>query len=193
MTYEQIQQLISNRHSSYPAQLSGERISTEKIQNLLELAKWAPTHRKTEPWRFQVFSGKSLLQLLGAKKEWLKTQNLAEDMLQKKVSKFDQMAKQVSHILSISVAFDEMKRVPQWEEIAATAAAVQNMYLGMDSLEIAGYWSTGNTDSNESRNYLNLSDHERHLGWLFLGEKQKDLPSPRRIRKPTSEYTIWHV
>ena len=34
------------------------------------------------------------------------------------------------------------KRMPEWEELAATAAAVQNMHLMATSLGAAGYWTS---------------------------------------------------
>lgn len=38
--------------------MNGQRVSEEEVQQLLEAANWAPTHGKTEPWRFAVLSGR---------------------------------------------------------------------------------------------------------------------------------------
>ena len=36
--------------------MSGERVSDAEVQQILEAANWAPTHGKTEPWRFAVLA-----------------------------------------------------------------------------------------------------------------------------------------
>ncbi len=46
---------IKNRKSTFPNQLGDGNIERSKILQLLEAARWAPTHKKTEPWRFIVF------------------------------------------------------------------------------------------------------------------------------------------
>ena len=40
--------------------MNGKIISDEMIGHLLQLADWAPTHGRTEPWRFIVFSSTSI-------------------------------------------------------------------------------------------------------------------------------------
>ncbi len=47
--------LIKNRRSVFPAQYNDKPIERETIEKILEAANWAPTHKKTEPWRFKVF------------------------------------------------------------------------------------------------------------------------------------------
>lgn len=56
--------IISQRRSIFPAQFSDQKVSKQKIEALLESAHLAPTHRKTEPWRFKVFQN-SAKELLG--------------------------------------------------------------------------------------------------------------------------------
>jgi Nitroreductase family len=36
--------------------MNGERVTDAEVQQILEAANWAPTHGKTEPWRFAVLS-----------------------------------------------------------------------------------------------------------------------------------------
>ena len=55
-----LKQIIKNRRSIFPNQFSGKEVSKEEIKILLEVANWAPTHRKTQPWRFKVFREDSL-------------------------------------------------------------------------------------------------------------------------------------
>lgn len=38
--------------------MNGQPVSQAEVQQLLEAANWAPTHGKTEPWRFAVLSSR---------------------------------------------------------------------------------------------------------------------------------------
>ena len=60
---EQTSELIRNRRSIYPAQYTGESIKDPIIEEMLENARWAPTHKFTEPWRFRVYKGEGIAKL----------------------------------------------------------------------------------------------------------------------------------
>jgi len=55
-----INELIKNRRSIFPKTYIEKPIPKDIIQQVLENANWAPNHRKTEPWRFKIFTGASL-------------------------------------------------------------------------------------------------------------------------------------
>ena len=40
--------------------MNGEHVSDAEVQQILEAANWAPTHGKTEPWRFAVLASPSV-------------------------------------------------------------------------------------------------------------------------------------
>ena len=40
--------------------MNGEKVSDAEVQQILEAANWAPTHGKTEPWRFAVLANPSV-------------------------------------------------------------------------------------------------------------------------------------
>lgn len=48
-SFSVIADIIKNRRSTKPAQMNGKLIPDEQVQQLLELADWAPTHANTEP------------------------------------------------------------------------------------------------------------------------------------------------
>ena len=50
--------LIAKRRSIFPVQYNDKPIDKETLEKILEAANWAPTHKKTEPWRFKVLLGK---------------------------------------------------------------------------------------------------------------------------------------
>ena len=51
---------IKSRRSIMPNQYNDIPLRDEQINLILEAANWAPTHKKTEPWRFKVLKGKSI-------------------------------------------------------------------------------------------------------------------------------------
>ena len=63
---------------------------------------------------------------------------------------------------------DPNKSIPEWEEVAATSMAVQNIWLSCVDSNIGGYWSTPRY-ANDLRGFLNLLDNERCLGLFYLG------------------------
>jgi len=46
------------RRSIMPAQYTGALVNETTVRDILESATYAPTHKRTEPWRFMVFAVK---------------------------------------------------------------------------------------------------------------------------------------
>ena len=49
--------LIKSRRSVFPRDLSGAEVTRTEVETLLEAANWAPTHARSEPWRYTVVQG----------------------------------------------------------------------------------------------------------------------------------------
>src|ERR1700721_1274072 len=60
--FEQLEAIVKNRRSVGWAKMNGQIIPDETVNQLLSLADWAPTHGRTEPWRFFVYTGAALKQ-----------------------------------------------------------------------------------------------------------------------------------
>ncbi|MFY0673065.1 MAG: nitroreductase [Bacteroidia bacterium] len=191
MNKEQIASIIKSRKSTYPKQFSGEKIDNKTITEWLELSNWAPNHKLTEPWRFVVFTGEALINLVNEHKKIYLAKTPDEDIIDAKLAKFEIVKSRTSHILAVVCQLDEAKRLPEWEEVAATAMGVQNLYLALDVFNMAGYWSTGNTNTSEMRQFLSLTNSQVHLGWLYVGKPDKALPEGRRMRRPMENKIEW--
>ena len=59
MSREILNKIIRNRKTIYPKQFSGEELSKDLINEILENAIHAPTHKMTQPWFFKVYKGES--------------------------------------------------------------------------------------------------------------------------------------
>ena len=176
-----VNDLIKNRRSIYPRQFNKIEISDDIIQLLLENANFAPTHKLTQPWRFKVFSADSKKKLLD---EIMKNEQLSKIKKNKLENNFNKS----SHIICICMK-KNIDLLPEWEEIAATAMAVQNLWLSCVDTNIGGYWSTPKYIS-KLRTFLTLSEDEICLGLFYLGVHNSK--KTRKIRRDNiSEKIQW--
>ena len=54
MPIETLNKIIKERRSIYPASYIKKEIPKDVIEQILENANYAPTHKLTQPWRFTV-------------------------------------------------------------------------------------------------------------------------------------------
>lgn len=56
---EEVLQLIKSRRSVFPKDYNGAGVpvTLDAVRMCLDAARWAPTHKRTEPWRYVVISG----------------------------------------------------------------------------------------------------------------------------------------
>lgn len=175
---DQINHLIRNRRSTYPAQYTGKRVADDMIESILENARWAPTHKQTEPWKFKVFTRGGLLKLAAFQSELYKKLNSKEDFKENKYQGLKEKPLKASHIISIGLVRNEI--VPLEEEIASVACAVQNMYLTANALGLGCYWGSGGiTYKKEAKAFFDLGHNDLLLGFFYIGE----LSTPKPIGK----------
>ena len=175
-----INEIIKNRRATPARFLEKKEISKEVIQQLLENANWAPTHKSTEPWRFKVFTGNSKQKLANEIFSFLneKTGD-GEPVNPQKLEKFKSALENVPVAIAIIFERDAAERVPEWEEIAAVSMAVQNMWLTATSMRLGAFWATPE--------FLNLLDdiveiklNQKLLGFFYIGHIAMEFPSPGR-------------
>ncbi|MBB4077420.1 nitroreductase [Lewinella aquimaris] len=168
---------IAARRSIFPQFFTGDPVSREAIEQLIEAANLAPNHRKTEPWRFRVYRGPGKEQL---KEELLtvygKEKPDAAAIAKKFAGKIDQSAA----VLLIFLHRDPRESVPEWEEIVAVGAAVENLWLSLDGAGLGGYWSSPGFVCGDYGEWPDSATNERCLGMFYLG--RPDAPElPRRV------------
>ena len=184
---------IASRHSVYPKFFEPHsNVSNKEIHQLLQVAKWAPTHKLTQPWRFHVFNTPP------AKATFLNffekvSRQLVDDNTRHQMQ-MDKMTTKVDlscAIIGIVLQRDVEKRVPEWEEMCSVACAVQNIALHAKSMGLGGYWSTGAyTNHPLSKEFLKIKELDRHMGWFFLGRTHGE-SEKKRSRKEVEEYVVF--
>ncbi|MCS6796432.1 MAG: nitroreductase [Raineya sp.] len=185
----EINQIIRNRRSTYPEQFEiGKKVDDAIIWQMLENANWAPTHKKTEPWRFVVFTGEGLKKLAEFQSNLYKEKNQGEAFSEKTYQMLATKPLKASHIIAIGMKRSD--QVPEIEEIEAVACAVQNMYLTAAAYNIGVYWGSGGiTYYPEAKSFFGLGENDKLLGFLYVGHIAK--PSPDSTRKPIQEKVTW--
>ncbi|RZK50235.1 MAG: nitroreductase [Pedobacter sp.] len=177
-SYEQLKQIIQNRRSIYPASYINKEIPTDVIQEILNSANYAPTHKKTEPWRFVVLRGDAKIRLGQTLARLYKEKVHPDLFLEKKYTSFSIKAEQAGCIIAICVQYHPEK-LPAWEEVAAVAAAVQNMALTATALGVGSYWSSPPLIS-ALPDFLELSENQECIGLFYMGyHEQTELPVKR--------------
>ena len=164
---EILKEIIESRRSIFPKDYTGEEIEQEILDEILRSATFAPNHKRTKPWRFKIFKGEEKTRLGEKLAEIYKNTVATQHFLEKKYLSISEKAAKANVIVTISVNFSGL--LPEWEEIAATAMAVQNMYLTCTAHQIGCYWS-----SPKLVNYLEkavqIQENQQCLGLFYIGQ-----------------------
>ncbi|SFI16848.1 nitroreductase family protein [Halpernia frigidisoli] len=163
---EILKKIIEDRKSHYPKDFIPGDLKEGVIDEILYSAQFAPNHKKTKPWRFQVFEALDKDVLGEEMAEVYKKSTSEEKFLEKKYLDIQEKVKQSAAVIAISVNFSGL--LPEWEEIAATSMAVQNMYLTCTAIGVGCYWSTPAVKDELSK-FLNLEENQKCIGFFYIG------------------------
>ena len=164
---EVLKKIISRRRSVFPVSYTKEEIPVDVIKQILESANYAPTHKLTEPWRFVVFRNEGKINFANELARLYKDTTPAHQFLQRKYDSILEKAIQSSCIIALNAQLHPDK-LPEWEEIASLACAVQNMALTAEAFEVGAYWSSPGMIV-ELKDYLNLGEQEKCFGLFYMG------------------------
>lgn len=173
----QILETIQNRRAVFQKQYHDTDISEQDLQTILEAANAAPTHKRTEPWRFVIFKNKGLSKLGTELSRIYQEITPEKEYNPKKAEKTKEKATSANVAFAIIVHYSG--KVPEWEELAATACAVQNMWLASHSLGIGAYWSSPKT-IHHLDDFLGLKDNQECIGLFYMGHADLSDSTPKR-------------
>lgn len=163
---ESLKHIIETRRNIFPKDYSAALIPQEVLDEILNSANFAPNHKKTKPWRFWVFRGEEKQKLGAELARIYKETRRQEVFLEKKYLDIPEKIRKTDTVLAVCVNFSGL--VPEWEEIAATAMAVQNMYLTCTANQIGCYWSTPGMKDFVGK-FLGLEENQRCFGFFYVG------------------------
>jgi len=182
-----INQTIRSRRSIFPPSYIEKEIPLEIIHTILENANYAPTHKLTEPWRFTVFKGESLKKLAFFFSERYRSVTAPEAFSQARYDAAGEKVLKSNCVIAINVELHPEK-LPEWEETASVACAVQNMWLTATAYGIGSYWSSP-AILPQLGAFLNLEENQKCLGLFFMGYHDA-LETPAR-RTPIENKVTW--
>jgi nitroreductase len=149
-----------------------EPVLHEELEELLDLARWAPNHHLTAPWRFRVVGPNALSRLKDAAGP-------------EGAAKLDRCPTLIvaSAVLSGDPIQDE-------EDLHATAVASYIVLLAAHARGLAGYWRTPEVlRTGEGRSAVGLPDSERFVALLHLGHPRQEKDAPQR--PPVAQTTVY--
>jgi nitroreductase len=159
---------LAGRRRTHKA-FGSEPVDRETLLELLDVARFAPTHHLTQPWRFRVVGPQALARLkeCGGPSE---------------AAKLDRAPTLV--VASAALTGD---LVQDEEDVCAAAAAVMLVLLAATERGLASYWRTPDVlRSAKGREALGIPRGERVLGLLHFGAPERE-PAARE-REPVERY-----
>jgi nitroreductase len=152
-----------------------EPVDRATLEELFELATWAPNHHLTNPWRFRVLGPEALARLKAA----------AEAQSPGSGGKLDRAPTLVA-VSSIACGDPATEE----EDLCSTAVAAYLVLLGAHDRGLAGYWRTPAVLRDpDGRAALDIGDDERPLGLLHLGVPRQEQRTPPR--SPVADVARW--
>jgi len=144
-------------------QFGREPVSEAAVRDLLDLARFAPNHKLTQPWRFRLLGDETRrrLDLIVGEKEAMK----------------------LGRAPTLILATTALSGDPQTDEedLHATACAVYAVLLGASARGLASYWRTpGALKEPQVRALLELEANERVVGLIHLGPAVSEPPAKER-------------
>ena len=161
-----LKHIIEERRSVFPKDYTDQPISEHILDEVLSASVLAPNHKKTRPWRFKVFRNEDKNKLGEELQTIYKTISPPQTFLEKKYQDIGFKIGKANVVISIVCEFSGL--VPEWEEIAATAMAVQNMYLTCTANRVGCYWSSPAL-VNHLQHSLKLEENQKCLGLFYMG------------------------
>ena len=142
--------------------------SKDEWQTILEAASRAADHGAVKPWRYRIYSGKSLDTL--GECYWQHALTVSAEMPLSKKDNFIQKAHRAPSVLVVYAALEEHAKVPEIEQTMAVSAATQQVLLGLEALGYGAIWRTGPVaHSVETKQHLNIDEKHQIIGFIYVG------------------------
>jgi nitroreductase len=151
---------------------ASQPVPRKVVGELLDLARWAPNHHLTEPWRFRVLGPESLERLAAAGKP----------------GELEKLSRAPTLIVaSAKLTGDDHQN---HEDVLATACAVYIVLLAAHARGLASYWRTPRVlQSREGQAAVGMGSDEQFVALIHLGTPV-DEPVTKE-RRPVSDFVTF--
>jgi nitroreductase len=166
--------------------LSEPAPSREDIERIIKAGTRAPDHGRLRPWRFVVLEGDARKRLGDAMANVLKAKmpEVQEAQLAAEAAK----PLRAPAIIAVGAKITKGK-IPEIEQVAAVAAAIQNMFLAAHALGYGVMWKTGAAAYAPGvKELLGFAPEDHIVGFLYLGKNAA--PGPL-VEAPLENVVRW--
>lgn len=148
----------------------------ELVEEALELSRWAPNHKHTNPWRWYRLGRRTIEKVCGLNARTVR-ESRGEEAGRKKLDRWLRLPSW--YVLTAPVKLDDPLR--HQEDYAACCCAAQNFMLALWARGLGAKWSTGPVTRNpEFYELLGIDAEAEHVVGLFWVGYPKEVMEPRR-------------
>lgn len=182
----EIFEAIQNRHSQ--GHVRPDPVPRELIEKLLQAAVQAPNHYKVRPWRFVVLTGEGrhkLGNVMAASQQMRHPEFPAEAF-----EKCRALPLRAPVVIAVGVDKPSEPKVLEIENVAAAAAAVQNLLLAAHAMGLGAKWRTGEWARDTMvKQFLGFEADQHLIGFIYLGYPEILTEAPPR--PSFDDRTVW--
>jgi nitroreductase len=167
-----------------------EPVPRDVLEELFELARWAPNHGLTNPWRFRVLGPQAIAELSRvAGEQAAAAAPEGADPSQVAAIAAAKLARAQTLIVVSCVRHADP--VQHDEDVLATACATYVVLLAAHDRGLAAYWRTPAVlRTDEGLATVGVGAGEQALGLVYLGPSVGAAPPPPP-RAPVDEIVTW--
>jgi nitroreductase len=164
-------------------------VARDVIERLLEAGNQAPNHHRVRPWRFFVLTGEArdrLGAIFAASQR-----DRQPDLPPEAYDKTRALPRRAPVVIAVAVdkPAPDSKSI-EIENVAAVAAACQNILLAAHALGLSGMWRTGEWARDAKvKEFFGLESDRHLLAFLYIGfadEGNKPVERP-----PVDDRVVW--
>jgi len=186
----EVSAVIRARRTIYPEQYTDRVVQREMVERMINNAIWAPTHGKTQPWRFKVYSGAGRESLKAIVQNLYETHTPAEKQSPAALGRMLDRIDKTSVLIALVMSRSEEGKIPEIEEVEAVACAAQNLLLTATAYGLGAFWSTpGFLSKPDATAAFGYKADDKVLGLIYLGYPSVEWPESHR--KPLEYVTEW--
>jgi nitroreductase len=177
---------IVNRHSQ--GKVKPDPVPRQLIEKLLDAAVQAPNHYKVRPWRFVVLTGEARTRLGDVMSASQRARH--PEFPVEAFDKCRDVPLRAPVLIAVGVDKPAEPKVLEIENVAATAAAVQNLLLAAHGMGLGAKWRTGEWARDPMvKEFLGFEPDQHIIGFIYIGYPEF-LPDPAH-RPSFEDRTVW--
>ena len=178
VTDEQVINWIKSRRSI--GNLTIPAPKPNQLEAAIECAMTAPDHKKLQPWRFIITEGqrrhafgRALLAAAEAK-----ALREGKELDERTAEKTLKMPLRAPMIITAVTRMQYHEKVPAFEQLLSTGAAVQNLILALKAQGFSTVWRTGSLANEPAvKSYFNVGSEDYVTAFVYVGSTPCQMPS----------------